>query len=233
MLNNFGFNVMDARACTMFISLFALLDTSGSMYTSVGGTATRYQAAVAALIKSLKRLSQDDLLIDNVHLYLYTFGGRDIRCICDGVALSNLNIDQLEQDLLLIPCGGGTPMGAALMESLQRMIHVKEEARNRGENYKQPLLCIVSDGEPTDRMEEALERVDQLQRDHKMVLLPFAIGEPKQRFPLFEKMVACQDGELPILTSESDIRRHFRLIDKTIRLDEIEVTPLSQFGMDA
>lgn len=231
--NNFGFQVMDPRACTMFIPLVAILDASGSMSTILNGLVTRFLAAVAALIKSLRRLAEDDLLADNVHLFLYTFSGHGIRCICDGIPLSNLDIDQLERDLLDTRPSGGTPMGAAIMESLQRMLQVKEAARARGDNYKQPLLCMVSDGEPTDDMSEALNHIDQLQKDSKLVLLPFAIGEPDQRFPLFERMCACSGGELEILTTESDIRRHFRLIDRTIRLDEIEVTPLSQFGCDA
>ncbi|MDY3027005.1 MAG: hypothetical protein SOR74_08870 [Candidatus Faecivicinus sp.] len=82
-------------------------------------------------------------------------------------------------------------------------------------------------------MDRALELIDQLQRNQKMALLPFAIGAPGAKFPLFERMCASMGGELQVLNSESDIRRHFRLIDATIRMADIPLRPISEFASQA
>ena len=230
--NPFGFRY-DPRGSAMYAPFCALLDTSYSMNTTVGGAVTRFQAAVKSLGASLRRLKEDDVLSDGVHLFLYTFGKSDVRCIRDNIALAELDIDSLERELLGIRPDGNTPMGAALEQALKRMEAVKAEARARGENYKQPLLCITSDGEPTDSMDRALELIDQLQRNQKMALLPFAIGAPGAKFPLFERMCAIMGGELQVLNSESDIRRHFRLIDATIRMADIPLRPISEFASQA
>lgn len=190
--NPFGFRY-DPRGSAMYAPFCALLDTSYSMNTTVGGAVTRFQAAVKSLGASLRRLKEDDVLSDGVHLFLYTFGKSDVRCIRDNIALAELDIDSLEREL----------------------------------------LCITSDGEPTDSMDRALELIDQLQRNQKMALLPFAIGAPGAKFPLFERMCASMGGELQVLNSESDIRRHFRLIDATIRMADIPLRPISEFASQA
>ena len=71
--NPFGFRY-DPRGSAMYAPFCALLDTSYSMNTTVGGAVTRFQAAVKSLGASLRRLKEDDVLSDGVHLFLYTFG---------------------------------------------------------------------------------------------------------------------------------------------------------------
>ena len=113
--NPFGFRY-DPRGSAMYAPFCALLDTSYSMNTTVGGAVTRFQAAVKSLGASLRRLKEDDVLSDGVHLFLYTFGKSDVRCIRDNIALAELDIDSLERELLGIRPDGNTPMGAALIE---------------------------------------------------------------------------------------------------------------------
>ena len=72
---------------------------------------------------------------------------------------------------------GGTPMGAAVNRALDMVHQCKETYRNAGIDYMQPWLWLLTDGQPTDNIEEAVRRTVDLVQKKKLTVFAVGIGD--------------------------------------------------------
>jgi uncharacterized protein YegL len=84
-----------------------------------------------------------------------------------------------EQEIPTFYAGGLTPMGEAMLTSVELLDNRKKEYQKAGVDYFQPWLVIMSDGAPTDLVETeaAIKIVSKLYNDKKLILFPIGIGD--------------------------------------------------------
>ncbi|MGL5778413.1 vWA domain-containing protein [Cetobacterium sp.] len=72
---------------------------------------------------------------------------------------------------------GHTPLGATVDTAIDMLEKRKEMYKLGGIQYYQPLLVIISDGDPTDSIERAAKRAIELSLNRKLSVYPVIIGD--------------------------------------------------------
>ena len=187
-----------------------LLDTSASM----GGEPI---AALNEGLQVFKRdLMTDQLARRRVEIAVMTFGSGGVREIQNFVTAEQWNPPQLS-------AGGSTPMGEALRRGLELLRERKNMYRSAGLQYFRPWVFLISDGEPTDQIDEAARAARQEDAGNGLAFFVVGVeranleklGEiaPPSRPPL--KLKGLQFAELFLWLSQSQQRiSHSRVGDQ-------------------
>ncbi len=187
-----------------------LLDTSASM----GGEPI---AALNEGLQVFKRdLMTDQLARRRVEIAVMTFGSGGVREIQNFVTAEQWNPPQLS-------AGGSTPMGEALRRGLELLRERKDMYRSAGLQYFRPWVFLISDGEPTDQIDEAARAARQEDAGNGLAFFVVGVeranleklGEiaPPSRPPL--KLKGLQFAELFLWLSQSQQRiSHSRVGDQ-------------------
>lgn len=134
-----------------------LLDVSGSMAGQ----------PISELNEGLRQyrdeLNSDSIASKRVEVALMTFGG-EVR-----LESTFCTADQFFPPML--SANGDTPMGQAIVESVQLLRDRKELYRSNGIMFYRPWIFLVTDGAPTDQWLQAAQRVKE--------------GEAKKEFCFF------------------------------------------------
>ena len=102
----------------------------------------------------------------------------DICIVTFGTTVQRL-VDFRSVDLQIIPelqANGATPMGEAVRLALDTLELRKREYQTVGVDYYQPWLVLMTDGQPTDDISEAIQRVNELVTAKKLTVFPIGIG---------------------------------------------------------
>lgn len=236
--NNFfkeNAGVLRTIECNNYASTVVALDKSGSKDTMMSNGKTRYQNAVDEFEQMLQMLAKNETLAENIHLTVLLFGGDQVECVLDGIALCDIKIAELCQHLRAQRCSGRTPMGRCIVEALERLQAAKERARSAQIEYAQPILCMLTDGEANDDMSEAKRRMDELANvngQQKLVPVFLGIGEKGVRFPQLDMLLEKYGEEVCVATCAEEVPKLFRFLGKTVRAVARGqyAVPSSQFG---
>lgn len=79
---------------------------------------------------------------------------------------------------MLSACGN-TPMGEGVRLALDLLDERKQEYKDKGVDYYQPWLVLMSDGQPNgnaDMLEDSIQRTRDLVENKKLSLFPIGIG---------------------------------------------------------
>lgn len=143
------------------------LDVSGSME---GDPIRELNEGVKAFYEEIRN---DEVALYAAEISIVTFGG-DAECMEDFANIERqTNIPELE-------AYGGTPMGEAVNMALDMLEERKQEYKDKGVDYYQPWLVMMTDGYPTSssaEMKAATERTADLVNNRKLTVFPIAIGE--------------------------------------------------------
>lgn len=233
LLNNETDRVAINNSCMVHISLGFGDDKSGSMLRLMENGKTRDENAIDQMEEFLLKMKENETMAENVHLFLYTFGGESVTCIVQGEQLSKIDVKNVCDQLRSIPCGGRTPMGRCITEMLDNMEEVKR-ALPGDTNYAQPILSIIGDGLPTDDMTEAKRRIHAAmeQDQQKLLFLPLGVGDSGTKFEVFEELLEHDKFETPVVHDAAGMRTYFKLLNKTIRQVEQGqfIMPATYFG---
>ena len=90
------------------------------------------------------------------------------------VILDFANIDR--QRIPSLTANGLTSMGEGVNLALDTLEQRKKEYSNKGVDYYQPWIVLMTDGYPTDDTSSAISRVNKLGKDKKLTLFPVSIG---------------------------------------------------------
>jgi uncharacterized protein YegL len=138
-----------------------LLDASASM------SGDKLRALNEGLELFQKDVMNDELARRRVEVALVAFGSGGARTVQDFVTVEQWTPTPLT-------AGGSTPMGAALERGLELLDARKALYKRAGLQYYRPWLFLLTDGEPTDRWQEAAEAVRAA--DAAKGLIFFAVG---------------------------------------------------------
>lgn len=103
---------------------------------------------------------------------------------------------RLDKPVLLsnVKPGLGTKVSPAINCALDMLEQRKEEYRRLGMEYYQPWLVFISDGLPADKCDEVKERVLELEKNRKLVVLSLPILSSKDDVAKNERTMNFMDG---------------------------------------
>lgn len=116
------------------------LDVSGSM---IG---PKLQAVIDGIERFKKNNSTDPLTLKRVDVSVITFGGSKVDVIQDWIPLANF----IEQPPLVLTAGGQTPMGQAIITSIDMTRERNRLYATLGTPAFTPMVMLITDGMPTD-----------------------------------------------------------------------------------
>lgn len=143
------------------------LDTSGSMD---GQPINELNEGVRLFYEAIK---EDETALYSAEVSIVTFGGNNAECIADFASL------ELQPNAPKLLASGMTPMGEAVNMALDLLERRKDEYKDRGVDYYQPWLVLMTDGEPNgdkSELSRAINRTVELVNQKKLTVFPIGIG---------------------------------------------------------
>jgi uncharacterized protein YegL len=135
---------------------------------------------------------------------------------CGGEArLETPFISLLEFDrsqLLLLEAEGDTPLGSALSIALDAVLEQRDKYRRSGLPSYKPVVVALSDGQPTDALQEIAERYRALEGE--VLLIVVGIG-PHADMALLGQI--AQPSIPALRLADCDFRKLFRLLSDSFR----------------
>ena len=151
------------------VAVCLCLDVSGSM--------TNYNAihelneGIAQFYEAIKN---DEEALYAAEVCIVTFGGNN-QAMCEA-DFSTLSI---QGEPPVLTANGNTPMGEGVRLALDLLDKRKQEYKDKGVDYYQPWLVLMSDGQPNGNvaiLEDAIQRTRDLVVNKKLSLFPIGIG---------------------------------------------------------
>lgn len=143
------------------------LDTSLSME---GTPIDELNKGVGLFYEAIK---EDETALYSAEISIVTFGGDEARCIADFTSL------ELQPYAPILDASGYTPMGEAVNMALDLLETRKNEYKERGVDYYQPWLILMTDGYPNGDSQElsrSINRTVELVNQRKLTVFPIGIG---------------------------------------------------------
>jgi len=147
---------------TARVPICLVLDTSGSM---TGAPIEELNNGVKYFMEAIRK---DDIASAAAEMALVTFGST-VQKVLDFGSIHR-------QAVPTLTAGGRTPMGAAVNLALDMLEARKQLYSASGVDYYQPWIVLMTDGMPTDDVEQAAARACQLINNRKLTIFPIGIG---------------------------------------------------------
>lgn len=152
---------------TTRVPVVLCLDTSASMR---GDKINELNAGVKQFFKAV---IDDEIAKYSVELCIVTFSS---------IAKKILDFANIERQVtafehMNLEAAGNTAMGAAVNLSLDLLDSRKKEYQDKGVDYWQPWLVLMTDGQPTDDITEASTKVSEMVINKKLTIFPIGIGD--------------------------------------------------------
>ena len=141
------------------------LDVSGSMS---GEKISELNQGINLFYNAIK---DDEVALYSAEISIVTFG-TTVSCVRDFSSL------ELQPNAPHLVAWGPTPMGEAINLAIDLLEKRKNEYKEKGVDYYQPWLVLMTDGEPTDNdnIPEAVSKVVNLVNNKKLTVFPIGIG---------------------------------------------------------
>lgn len=148
------------------VAVCLCLDTSGSMH---GAPINELNYGVRMFYDAIKA---DETALYAADISVVTFGAQ-VKCAADFAGL------ELQPDPPLLEADGLTPMGEAVNLALDLLEKRKGEYKERGVDYYQPWLVLMTDGVPNgsaDALARAIDRTRDMVEHKRLTVIPVGIG---------------------------------------------------------
>jgi uncharacterized protein YegL len=156
---------------TARLPVILLLDTSGSMLTD-----NRIGELNEGIRLFFHSILEDEVTRYSVELSIISFG-RIVTKVLDFANIERQVTDfQSSMPLLVKNVTDGTPMGEGVELAIKLLNERKGEYKSSGVEYYQPWLVLMTDGQPTDNISNAVTLTSSMIEAGKLSLFPIAIG---------------------------------------------------------
>lgn len=152
---------------TTRVPVVLCLDVSASMR---GEKIQELNRGVKEFFNAVKN---DDVAKYAVELCIVTFN-HSAQKVLDFAGIER-QIDQF--NTINLVASGNTAMGAAVNMALDLLEKRKQEYQDKGVDYWQPWLVLMTDGQPTDVITSAAQRTAKLINEKKLTIFPIGIGD--------------------------------------------------------
>ncbi len=148
------------------------LDTSGSMSTGDGyGGRTRIGELQLGISHFFAAIRADEIAMYSAEINIVTFDST-AQCLLDFASIERQRVPQLTAN-------GMTCMGEGVNLALDLLETRKREYKDKGVDYYQPWLVLMSDGEPNGdngELRRAIHRASSLVASKQLCVFPIGIG---------------------------------------------------------
>lgn len=187
------------------------LDTSGSMIAPTESGKTRIDELNDAFAKFVVAMKSNDEVASSADIAMITFGGK--ADVLQGFApIANLDVPKI-----VVKPRSLTPMGEAIQAGLLLLEMRKKGYKERGMEYYQPWLVVITDGEPEgnnalEEMSKAIAQTINLESQNKLVVFNIGIGEDAN-LEILKKLSAKREN--PISVGETNLDEVFEFLGKS------------------
>jgi len=129
------------------------------------------------------------------------------------VILDFANIDR--QRIPSLTANGATSMGEGVNLALDILEKRKKEYSDKGVDYYQPWMVLMTDGYPTDNTSSAITRVNQLGSNKKLTVFPVAIGHGADMNTL-KQFSTMKNNMVLKVTSAEYFREFFEWLSQSV-----------------
>lgn len=176
------------------------LDTSGSMIDE----------PISELNKGIKfffdAIQGDEVAKYSVELSIVAFDTNAVKL------LDFANIDR--QTVPILTANGLTAMGQGVELALNLLEERKREYSSKGVDYYQPWLVLMTDGEPTDNISNAVSRVQTLAGNRKLTVFSVAIGDNANK-KILSQFSTLKDNMILKVTSAEYFKEFFEWLSQS------------------
>ena len=204
---------------TARVPICLVLDVSGSMN---GEPIRELQAGVQMFYDAIR---DDEIAQYAAEISIVTFGSQAQRTV------DFMSIER--QDVPALIAEGTTAMGQGVNLALDLLEVRKSDYQRAGVDYYQPWMVIMTDGEPTDDISRASERVQKLCETRKLSVFPIAIGAAAN----MDTLAMLSPGRPPLRLKGLNFKEFFLWLSRSVsRVSQStpgETVPLDLAGIEA
>lgn len=187
------------------------LDTSGSMIAPTASGKTRIKELNDAFSKFISAMKNNDEVASSADIAMITFGGQ-AAILQNFAPIATLNVPAIEVNPRSL-----TPMGEAIQAGVKLLEIRKQGYKQKGMEYYQPWLVVLTDGEPEgknaeEEMEKAIQQTTELEKQNKLVVFNIGIGEDADLETLKRLSVKREN---PISVGETNLDEVFEFLGKS------------------
>lgn len=145
----------------------------GKTWNVVTGGVSAIEDLNEGVNQFFEAIRTDEVAVYSAEVCVITFGGDRAKVISEFTT-----VDQHEGNISLV-ADGDTYMGEAVNLALDRLEKRKQEYKEKGVDYFQPWLVLMTDGSPNGSPNElttAISRVQQMVNDRKLTVFPLGVG---------------------------------------------------------
>ena len=153
---------------TTRVPVVLCLDVSASM--TIDNRIDQLNQGVQEFFRSI---SEDHIARYSAEICIVTFGS-------EAQKLVDFNYADRQKEAfakMTLQARGNTAMGSAVEMSLSLLDARKKEYQEKGIDYWQPWLVLMTDGQATDNIDMAVARCQELVGQGKLVIFPLALGK--------------------------------------------------------
>lgn len=179
------------------------LDVSGSMD---GEPVNELNRGVQLFYDAIK---EDEVAMYSAEICIVTFGGSRAVCLEDFGSL------EMQPDPPLLKADGMTPMGEAVNMALDLLDRRKKEYKDKGVDYYQPWMVLMTDGSPNGDPREltrAIQRTKELVVSKKLTVFPIGIGPAAD----MESLSQFSPERTPVRLQGVKFREFFSWLSKSV-----------------
>lgn len=145
----------------------------GQMWNIVTGGVSAINDLNDGLNQFFEAIRTDEVAVYSAEICVITFGGKKAEVISNFAT-----VDQIDTSFSLV-ADGDTYMGEAVNMALDRLEKRKQAYKDKGIDYFQPWLVIMTDGTPNgskSELETAITRVQKMVNERKLTVFPLGVG---------------------------------------------------------
>lgn len=145
----------------------------GKTWNVVTGGTSRIDELISGVRQFYDAIKEDEMAVYSAEICIVIFND-DATCVMDFA-----NIERQEELPELI-ASGDTAMGEGVNLALDLLEERKQEYREKGVDYYQPWLVLMTDGEPNgsrEELEKAIKRTTDMVNSKKLTIFPIGIGD--------------------------------------------------------
>ncbi len=145
----------------------------GQAWNIVTGGVSAIEDLNEGIHQFLDAIRTDEIAAYSAEICVVTFGGKKAELISQFAT-----VDQLDTSFSLV-ADGATYMGEAVNMALDCLEKRKQAYKDKGIDYFQPWLVIMTDGIPNGSQSEldtAISRVQKMVNDRKLTVFPLGVG---------------------------------------------------------
>lgn len=194
------------------VPIALLIDTSGSMIRVVRnegqtGGVPAIKDVNAGVNDFLDAIRNDEVAVNSAEICLITFGE-------NAKLVSDFETVDRRGKLQFVPYGK-TYLGEAVNLALDRLEARKQEYKDKGVDYFQPWLVIITDGEANGsalQLETAISRVGTLVNDRKLTVLALGVGPEVD----MNTLARFSPKREPVKINEAKYKEFFEWLSKSV-----------------